>query len=102
MNRKSQKRWQRRGLSLLEVMIAIGCLVLLFVIALPWLLTARGTSREKICLARSKAVADAIILYSEANGDQLPYLADQTSWPVAILPFMDLPDGIRHGCFKVP
>jgi prepilin-type processing-associated H-X9-DG protein len=87
----------RRGLSLTEVVICVGCLVLLVVIALPWLLTARSKSRDQTCLVRSKSAAMAIVTYAESHGDHLPYLVDQAGWPVELLPFLDVPEAIRDG-----
>jgi len=87
----------RGGLSLLEVLICIGCLVLLLVIALPWLLTARGESRETLCLRRAKELTDAAIAYAENHADQMPYLVEETGWPVALTPYMNLPGAAQEG-----
>lgn len=87
----------RAGLGLVEVLICVVCLVLLLAIALPWLLTARDTSREKLCLTRSKTIVDGMIAYTDINSEQLPYLADELSWPAQISPFLDLPGAVRDG-----
>lgn len=94
----NDKTPSRRGVGLVEVLVCVGCLLLLLAIALPWLLSARDTQRKVTCEARAKAIAEAIITYSDDHADQLPYLVqEETGWPVAISPFLDLPGAVRDG-----
>ena len=85
----------RLGLSLLEVIICVGCLLLILVIAIPWLLSVRGTSRDSLCLARSKKMTEAVIAYADDRKGNLPYLVDEHGWPVALAPYLDLPGAVR-------
>ena len=97
MKASSPRVSRRSGLSLFEVIICVGCLVLLVVIALPWLLTARSSSRDQTCLVRSKTLAEAIVAYAENNAQDLPYLVEDTGWTVALLPYLDVPEAIQEG-----
>ncbi len=87
-------RSARPGLSALEVLICVGCLLLILVIAIPWLLSVRGTSRDSLCLARSKKLSDAVIAYADDRNGNLPYLVDKQSWPAALAPYLDLPAAV--------
>ncbi len=91
----SSRLVQRTGFGLLEVVVVVGCLLLLLLIFLPWLLTARSSSRENLCLVRAKAVAEGVVLYSESHANDLPHLVDETGWPVALAPYMNLPGTMR-------
>lgn len=85
----------RNGFGLVEVLVVVGCLLLLLLLLLPWLLTARSSSREKLCVARAREVAQGVVLYSESNANALPYLVDEAGWPVQIAPYMKLPQAMR-------
>lgn len=87
---------QRKGIGLLEVIVCVGCLLLLALIFLPWLLSSRDKSRENLCQVRMRAVADGVALYSENHADDLPHLVEETSWTVAIAPYMKLPQTMRE------
>lgn len=94
----SQKSQIRTGVGLVEVLVCVGCLLLILAIAIPWLLSARDTQRKVACVARAKKMAEAIITYSDQHAEQLPYLVrEDTGWPVAISPFLDLPGAVRDG-----
>jgi competence protein ComGC len=91
----SSRHGQRTGFGLLELVVCVGCLLLLLLIFLPWLLTARSSSREKLCQMRAKAVADGVVLYAESHANDLPYLVDETGWPVVLAPYLNLPGTMR-------
>jgi hypothetical protein len=88
-------RSERTGFGLLEVVVVVGCLLLLLLIFLPWLLSSRSSSRERLCVLRMKAVADGAVLYSENRAHALPHLVDDAGWPVALAPYMKLPQAMR-------
>ncbi len=85
----------RRGLSALEVTISVGCLLLLLLIAIPWLLSVRGVSRDTLCVARSRKLAETVILYADDRKGNLPYLVDEHGWPVELAPYLDIPGAVE-------
>ncbi|MCA9068940.1 MAG: DUF1559 domain-containing protein, partial [Planctomycetaceae bacterium] len=88
----------RNGLGMVEVVVCVGCLLLILAIAIPWMLSARDVQRKVTCEARAKAIAEAIITYSDDRGEKLPYLVEgEAGWPVGISPFLDLPGAVRDG-----
>src|SRR5690606_37248660 len=49
------------------------------------------------CLMRAKAIATANTAYAENNAGDLPYLVAEAGWPVALLPFLDVPEALQDG-----
>lgn len=97
-NGSQGKTSPRMGVGLVEVLVCVGCLLLILAIAIPWMLSARDTSRKVTCVDRAKKVTEAMIAYSDQHGEKLPYLVEQdTGWPAAVTPFLNLPEAIRDG-----
>lgn len=91
----SSRNEKRNAFGLLEVIVVVGCLLLLLLLFLPWLLSSRNSSRERLCQIRARALADGMTLYAESNAHFLPYLVEESGWPVEIAPYMELPQAIE-------
>ncbi|MGH7129809.1 MAG: DUF1559 domain-containing protein, partial [Planctomycetaceae bacterium] len=80
----------RRGVTRIEVVVIIGCVVLLLAILLPWLLQSRsrpGGSRQVQCLDNLRRIGTATEVYARQRDAALPLLEDGPhGWPAALLP----------------
>lgn len=66
-------RLDRKGFTLVEIMIVVAIIGLLAAIAIPNFVTARATAAQNACLANLRQLDSAIQMFSIDNG----------SWPTA-------------------
>jgi prepilin-type N-terminal cleavage/methylation domain-containing protein/prepilin-type processing-associated H-X9-DG protein len=62
----------RRGFTLVELLVVIGIIAVLIGILLPVLSRAREQSNRTACLANLRSLSQAMILYSNSAKDRLP------------------------------
>jgi prepilin-type N-terminal cleavage/methylation domain-containing protein/prepilin-type processing-associated H-X9-DG protein len=95
--------FQRRGLSLVEVLVAITIIGVLIALLVPAIQSSREAARRAACQNNLHQIVDAVLLHESANG-RLPALYNGTflpqprsamdefnfhSWRAAILPQLD-------------
>lgn len=64
---------ERRGISLVEVLIAIGVIGLLIGILVPMLGRARGQTLEVVSLSNAREVVKTMHAHASANADRFPF-----------------------------
>jgi prepilin-type processing-associated H-X9-DG protein len=62
----------RRAFTLVELLVVIGCIVLLIGLLLPVLARAREQSRRTACLSNVRSIGQAMYLYANAFRNRLP------------------------------
>lgn len=62
----------RRGFTLVELLVVIGIIALLLSLLLPALARAREAARATKCRSNLRQVHQALMLYAQANNDQVP------------------------------
>lgn len=62
----------RRAFTLIELLVVIGIIALLLSLLLPALAHARESGRAARCRSNLKQIHQAMILYAQANNDQIP------------------------------
>jgi len=77
------KKHNRKGFTLVEIMIVVAIIGLLAAIAIPNFVSARATAATNACLANLRQLDSAIQMYQIDNG----------SWPSQ---FSDLSDYLRN------
>ncbi len=87
----------RAGSSLPEVLVVVGCLAVLALLFLPWLLTSRESSRGHVCLTRIQALGEAVILSSENHANFVPYFVQDQGWPVEVSEYLKDKPGWNEG-----
>ena len=90
----------RRGLSALELVVAISIVALLLALLIPAVQSARETSRRTTCASNLKNAGIALESYSGMH----PSYPDGCYWREAVLPFLDgraLADAIAGNDFTV-
>jgi prepilin-type N-terminal cleavage/methylation domain-containing protein len=69
----SRRRIERRGVSLVEILIAIGIIGLLIGILVPMLGRARGQTLEVVSLSNAREVVKTMHAHASANSDRFPF-----------------------------
>ncbi|HZL34970.1 MAG TPA: type II secretion system protein [Tepidisphaeraceae bacterium] len=67
----------RRGFTLVELLVAIGIIVVLLAILLPSLKHARDSARSVRCASNVRAIVSAMMQYAQDNLEALPAPADK-------------------------
>lgn len=62
----------RRGFSLVELVVAIGIIVILMGLLLPAVMRARKAGRDTVCLSNLRQIGNFLQIYADANDDNLP------------------------------
>lgn len=70
----------RRGLTLIEVLVVIGILILLTGITLSVVTSARGRAKLTSCASNLGQVGKALLMYAGEHGDMLPPIQTYTSF----------------------
>ncbi|MGP1310195.1 MAG: hypothetical protein ACTS27_08365 [Phycisphaerales bacterium] len=69
----SRRRIERRGISLIEILIAIGIIGLLIGILVPLLGRARGQTLEVVSLSNTREVVKTMHSHADANAGRFPF-----------------------------
>lgn len=75
---KSGKK-NKRGFSLLELLIVVAIILIIATIAVPSLLRSRQATNESACVGDLRSVNTAEVTYSSSNGQSYALLADLAS-----------------------
>ena len=101
-----QKRQNRNGFSMLELLVVLTVVGILVALTLPAIYSTRRPSRKLSCLYNMKNVGLAVVNFSSGANSELPLLVDPNmtidpdgtnanahwddlSWCTTILPFLD-------------
>ncbi len=72
---------QRKGFTLIEMLVVIAILALLMAIVVPSISRALENSRRVACLARIRDLGTAVLMYAADNkGKTLPYYTHNSQW----------------------
>lgn len=82
----------RRGLSLIELLIAIGIIGLLCALLAPAIMSARGAARKMECSSHLRQLGLAASNYASAHNCMPPGAVHFYSWLVMLLPYVDQGD----------
>jgi prepilin-type N-terminal cleavage/methylation domain-containing protein/prepilin-type processing-associated H-X9-DG protein len=76
------QRLDRRGFTIIEVLVVIAILVILLAILVPALSRARAEARNVVCQSNERQLAIAFLAYSSENTGRLPTArhAEQYDW----------------------
>lgn len=87
----------RRGLTLVELLVSIGIVVLLLGLLIPAVLKGRDAARSTQCQNNLHQMALGFRLFADAHQDRLP---DTTNvpWSVQIAPFLEM----QEDTFRCP
>lgn len=93
-----------RGFTLIELLVVIAIIALLIGLLLPALASARSAGRSVLCLANSRSIATALMIYADEDRDgffptaRMPGMAMggnpaapfQTSWIYLLAPYVGI------------
>ncbi len=91
----SRRRSERRGVSLVEVLVALGVIGLLIGILVPLLGRARGQTLEVVSLSNNREVVKTLLSYPASHNDRFPFppRAEREEPGVWLGPIIWTPDG---------
>lgn len=103
----------KHGFSLLELLVAMGCIAVLIGVASAAWQQARESSQSVQCLTQMRDIASAINLLAADRGGELPrsshsaFAHKTRGWQREILPYLGKPDGpvnnaIQQQYFRCP
>ncbi len=87
-----------RGLNRVEVIIILFIGLVVMAVAVPWLLTSRGSARDQQCRDNLRKLHEALSSYTAVNDQRFPFGTivienlppeKRLSWTVNLLPFID-------------
>jgi prepilin-type N-terminal cleavage/methylation domain-containing protein/prepilin-type processing-associated H-X9-DG protein len=86
---------QRRGFTLVEILVVIAVIGILTAMIFPVFASARLKARQSVCLSNVKQIVAAALMYADDNDETLP-VTSWSSWyrinfPAAILPYTKSP-----------
>jgi prepilin-type N-terminal cleavage/methylation domain-containing protein/prepilin-type processing-associated H-X9-DG protein len=73
------KRPAQHGFTLIEILVVVAIIALLLAILLPSLKNAKEMSKATLCGTQMRQIFDGTLIYSQANGDRLPYFGGNWS-----------------------
>lgn len=79
MSRKAFGRVRPAGFTLIEILVVVAIIALLIAILLPSLANARELSRGAVCGTQLNQIFNATLMYTQANGERLPYFGGNWS-----------------------
>ncbi len=79
MSFATRRRPKRRGLSLVEMLIALAMIGMLVSVLLPVLSSARRSSWNDLCITHQRVIGQAWITFLNEQG-QFPTVVDQPAW----------------------
>lgn len=75
---KNRHRNDRKGFSLVELMVVIAIIVILVFLSFVGISRARASARSAVCTSNLRQIGSAMIAYTIDNNGQLPPLEDRT------------------------
>lgn len=93
----------RRGFTLVELLVVVGIIAVLLSIILPSLIGATRAARTMICMNQLKQIGTATAIYAEANDDYLPFSTHSAlskramPWGYALMPYLGYPETVTSG-----
>ncbi|QDU72042.1 type II secretion system protein [Mucisphaera calidilacus] len=84
------------GFTLIELLVVISIIALLIGILLPALAAARSHARAVNCLAKTRSIAQALIIYLHDHDDRFPPtnhggFSDTLEWDLQLAPYLGAP-----------
>lgn len=89
---------QRRGFTLVELLVVVAIVAVLIALLLPAIQAARAAARAASCSSKMRQLAIATIRYCDTNRGWFPQTVHQgknQSWVATLAPFVERVDAIR-------